>query len=242
MFYLHHLQSSITNTTANFCQWLSHGLIFADSGYSPHQDNRISTLMTTDLKPATVMLVDDTPTRAALLEQALTDQGLTVVCRLESAQGLMKRVEDHQPDIIIMDLDSPDRDTLENMSVLNQHNPKPIIMFADEDDSQVIEQAVQAGVSAYIVDGINPKRVKTILDVAIARFREYQALKNELEKTRNLLADRKTIDKAKGLLMKTKGLDEEQAYHAMRKMAMDQSKPLVTIADNILSVMELLTP
>jgi len=198
--------------------------------------------MTTDLKPATVMLVDDTPTRAALLEQALTDQGLTVVCRLESAQGLMKRVEDHQPDIIIMDLDSPDRDTLENMSVLNQHNPKPIIMFADEDDSQVIEQAVQAGVSAYIVDGINPKRVKTILDVAIARFREYQALKNELEKTRNLLADRKTIDKAKGLLMKTKGLDEEQAYHAMRKMAMDQSKPLVTIADNILSVMELLTP
>jgi len=154
----------------------------------------------------------------------------------------MKRVEDHQPDIIIMDLDSPDRDTLENMSVLNQHNPKPIIMFADEDDSQVIEQAVQAGVSAYIVDGINPKRVKTILDVAIARFREYQALKNELEKTRNLLADRKTIDKAKGLLMKTKGLDEEQAYHAMRKMAMDQSKPLVTIADNILSVMELLTP
>lgn len=198
--------------------------------------------MTTDLKPATVMLVDDTPTRAALLEQALTDQGLTVVCRLESAQGLMKRVEDHQPDIIIMDLDSPDRDTLENMSVLNQHNPKPIIMFADEDDSRVIEQAVQAGVSAYIVDGINPKRVKTILDVAIARFREYQALKNELEKTRNLLADRKTIDKAKGLLMKTKGLDEEQAYHAMRKMAMDQSKPLVTIADNILSVMELLTP
>ena len=242
MFYLHHLQSSITNTAANFCQWLSHGLIFAISGYSPHQDNRISTLMTTDLKPATVMLVDDTPTRAALLEQALTDQGLTVVCRLESAQGLMKRVEDHQPDIIIMDLDSPDRDTLENMSVLNQHNPKPIIMFADEDDSQVIEQAVQAGVSAYIVDGINPKRVKTILDVAIARFREYQALKNELEKTRNLLADRKTIDKAKGLLMKTKGLDEEQAYHAMRKMAMDQSKPLVTIADNILSVMELLTP
>lgn len=198
--------------------------------------------MNTDLKPATVMLVDDTPTRAALLEQALTDQGLSVVCRLESAQGLMKRVEDHQPDIIIMDLESPDRDTLENMSVLNQHNPKPIIMFADEDDSQVIEQAVQAGVSAYIVDGINPKRVKTIMDVAIARFREYQALKNELEKTRNQLADRKTIDKAKGLLMKTKGLDEEQAYHAMRKMAMDQSKPLVDIAENILSVMELLTP
>ena len=194
------------------------------------------------MNPARVMLVDDTPTRSALLEQALLDQGLIVVCRLESAQGLIKNVEVHQPDIIIMDLESPDRDTLENMTVLNQHNPKPVIMFSDEGDSQIISQAVQAGVSAYIVDGLNPHRVKPILDVAIARFREYQALRKELKQTRDQLADRKIIDKAKGLLMKTKGLDEEQAYHAMRKMAMDQSKPLVDIAQNILSVMELLTP
>lgn len=193
------------------------------------------------MKPASVMLVDDTPTRSAILEQALLDQGFSVVCRLSSAQGLIKNVEIHQPDIIIMDLESPDRDTLENMTVLNQHNPKPVIMFSDEGDSQVISQAVQAGVSAYIVDGLNPHRVKPILDVAIARFREYQALRKELQQTQNQLADRKVIDKAKGLLMKTKGLDEEQAYHAMRKMAMDQSKPLVDIAKNILSVMELLT-
>ncbi|MFT4763986.1 MAG: response regulator NasT [Oleispira sp.] len=193
------------------------------------------------MKPARVMLVDDTPTRSAILEQALLDQGLIVVCRLESAQGLIKNVEVHQPDIIIMDLESPDRDTLENMTVLNQHNPKPVIMFSEEGDSQVISQAIQAGVSAYIVDGLNPHRVKPILDVAIARFREYQALRKELKQTRDQLADRKIIDKAKGLLMKTKGLDEEQAYHAMRKMAMDQSKPLVDIAQNILSVMELLT-
>jgi response regulator NasT len=194
------------------------------------------------MKPARVMLVDDTPTRSAILEQALLDQGLIVVCRLESAQGLIKNVEVHQPDIIIMDLESPDRDTLENMTVLNQHNPKPVIMFSEEGDSNVISQAIQAGVSAYIVDGINPHRVKPILDVAIARFREYQALRKELKQTRDQLADRKIIDKAKGLLMKTKGLDEEQAYHAMRKMAMNQSKPLVDIAQNILSVMELLTP
>lgn len=193
------------------------------------------------MKPARVMLVDDTPTRSAILEQALLDQGLIVVCRLESAQGLIKNVEIHQPDIIIMDLESPDRDTLENMTVLNQHNPKPVIMFSEEGDSQIIFQAIQAGVSAYIVDGLNPHRVKPILDVAIARFREYQALRKELKQTRDQLADRKIIDKAKGLLMKTKGLDEEQAYHAMRKMAMDQSKPLVDIAQNILSVMELLT-
>jgi response regulator NasT len=193
------------------------------------------------MKPTRVMLVDDTPTRSAILEQALLDQGLIVVCRLKSAQGLIKNVEIHQPDIIIMDLESPDRDTLESMTVLNQHNPKPVIMFSDEGDSQIISQAIQAGVSAYIVDGINPRRVKPILDVAIARFREYQALRKELKQTRDQLADRKIIDKAKGLLMKTKGLDEEQAYHAMRKMAMDQGKPLVDIAQNILSVMELLT-
>ncbi len=194
------------------------------------------------MKPARVMLVDDTPTRSALLEQALLDQGYLVVCRLESAQGLIKNVEIHQPDIIIMDLESPDRDTLENMTILNQHNPKPVIMFSGEGDSAIISQAVQAGVSAYVVDGLNPNRVKAILDVAIARFREYQALRKELKNTRDQLADRKVIDKAKGLLMKAKDLDEEQAYHAMRKMAMDQSKPLVEIAHNILSVLELLTP
>ncbi len=194
------------------------------------------------MKPARVMLVDDTPTRSALLEQALLDQGYMVVCRLESAQGLIKNVEIHQPDIIIMDLESPDRDTLENMTILNQHNPKPVIMFSGEGDSAIISQAVQAGVSAYVVDGLNPNRVKAILDVAIARFREYQALRKELKNTRDQLADRKVIDKAKGLLMKAKDLDEEQAYHAMRKMAMDQSKPLVEIAHNILSVLELLTP
>ena len=196
----------------------------------------------TQMKPARVMLVDDTPTRSALLEQALLDQGYLVVCRLESAQGLIKNVEIHQPDIIIMDLESPDRDTLENMTILNQHNPKPVIMFSGEGDSAIISQAVQAGVSAYVVDGLNPNRVKAILDVAIARFREYQALRKELKNTRDQLADRKVIDKAKGLLMKAKDLDEEQAYHAMRKMAMDQSKPLVEIAHNILSVLELLTP
>jgi len=188
------------------------------------------------------MLVDDTPSQSVILEQALLDQGLMVVCRLENAQGLIKNVEIHQPDIIIMQLESPDRDTLENMAVLNQHNPKPVILFCDDDDSQIITQAVQAGVSAYIVDDLNPNRIKSILAVASARFGEHQALRKELKQSQDQLADRKIIDKAKGLLMKTKGLDEDQAYHAMRKMAMDQSKPLVAIAQNILSVMELLTP
>ena len=189
---------------------------------------------------ARIMLVDNTPNQALVLEQALLDQGFVVACRLDGAQGLIKNVEVHQPDIIIMNLESPDKDTFENMTVLSQYNPKPMIIFSPIDDSQTISQAIQAGANAYIVDDLNPSRLQPIIDAASARFHEYQTLKKELKQARDQLADRKIIDKAKGLLMKTKGLDEEQAYHAMRKMAMDQSKPLADIAQNILSVMSIL--
>lgn len=194
----------------------------------------------TKVKVTNVMIVDDTPERAAMLEAALYEHGYAVCCRLSSAQGLMKQVEVHQPDIIVIDLESPDRDMLEHMSILSQFNPKPVIMFAEEGDSNSIQKAIQAGVSAYIVDGFNPQRVKPILDVAIARFDEFHALRTELEETRNKLADRKVIDRAKGLLIKSRGLTEAQAYSAMRKLAMDQSKPIVEIARNIISVMEIL--
>ncbi|OUS41286.1 hypothetical protein A9R00_01685 [Oleispira antarctica] len=193
------------------------------------------------MKAARIMLVDDTPSQSVILEQALLDQELTVVCRAKSAQGLIKNVEVHQPDLIIMDLASLDQDTLDNMTMLNQHNPKPMILFSKNSDSQLISQAVQAGASAYVVDGLESQRIKPIMDAAIARFNEFQALKTELQKTQGQLADRKVIDQAKGLLMKTKSLNEEQAYHTMRKMAMDQSKPIADIAKNILSVMSLLS-
>ncbi|MBL4796777.1 MAG: ANTAR domain-containing protein [Oleispira sp.] len=190
--------------------------------------------------PARVMLVDNTPKQSLILEQALLDQGFVVACRLTSAQGLIKNVEVHQPDIIIMNLESPDKDTFENITVLSQYNPKPMIIFSPIDDRQTISQAIQAGANTYIVDDLNPRRLQPIIDAASAHFHEYQALKKELKQARDQLADRKIIDKAKGLLMKTKGLDEEQAYHAMRKMAMDQSKPLADIAQNILSLMSIL--
>jgi len=193
------------------------------------------------MKAARIMLVDDTPSQSVILEQALLDQELSVVCRAKSAQGLIKNVEVHQPDLIIMDLASLDQDTLDNMTMLNQHNPKPMILFSKNSDSQLISQAVQAGASAYVVDGLESQRIKPIMDAAIARFNEFQALKTELQKTQGQLADRKVIDQAKGLLMKTKSLNEEQAYHTMRKMAMDQSKPIADIAKNILSVMSLLS-
>lgn len=187
-----------------------------------------------------VMLVDDQPARAALLEQALLDHQFTVIARLSSAAGLAEQVAKLEPDIIIIDIESPDRDTLENMAILHRDNPRPVVMFAEEGDAGAIERAVRAGVSAYVVDGLNPSRVKPIVDVAIARFREFQALRRELQETRTQLADRKQIDRAKGLLMKHRDMDEQQAYQAMRKMAMDRGQRLGEVANNIIAVLELL--
>lgn len=196
--------------------------------------------MTAKTKPLTVMLVDDQPARAALLEQALLDHSYKVIARLSSAAGLAQQVASLEPDVIIIDIESPDRDTLEHMASLHRDNPHPVVMFAEEGDTSAIERAMRAGVSAYVVDGLNPARVKTIVDVAVARFREFQALRRELEETRTQLADRKQIDRAKGLLMKQRGLDEKQAYNAMRKMAMDRGQRLAEVASNIIAVFDLL--
>lgn len=185
------------------------------------------------------MLVDDLPARAALLEQALRDQQFEVVARLATAAGLADEVASLEPDVIIIDIDSPDRDTLEHMASLHRDNPRPVVMFAGEGETATIERAVRAGVSAYIVDGLNPGRVRTIVDVAIARFREYQALRRELEEMRTQLADRKQIDRAKALLMRHRKMSEEAAYKAMRKMAMDRGQRLPEVAANIIAVFDL---
>lgn len=190
--------------------------------------------------PLKIMLVDDQAPRAALLAQALSDQGFAVVARLASAQGLLDGVRRHAPDVIIIDIDSPDRDTLDTMALLNRDAPHPVVMFTADGDSGTIQRAVQAGVSAYVAGSLQAGRVKPIIDVAIARFREYQALRNELEVTRHQLAERQRIDQAKTLLMKSRGLSEEQAYKAMRKMAMDRGQRLGEVAANILAVLNML--
>lgn len=191
-------------------------------------------------KKLSVMLVDDTPARAVLLEQALTDLGYQVIGNIRSAEGLLRQVDQHRPDVVIIDTESPDRDMLEHMAIINEHNPTPIIMFSGESNSHVIERAVRAGVSAYVVGGLDCQRVQPILDVAIARFREFQALRQELEQTRTKLADRTLIDRAKVLLMKQKEISEDQAYKAMRQLAMQRSQRLVDVARNIISILELL--
>ncbi len=189
---------------------------------------------------AKVMLIDEQPARAAMLERALIDNGYRVVSRMSDTLQLIDEVTRLQPDVIIIDIDSPDRDTLEHMNALNASNPHPIVMFAEQDAPQIIESAVQAGVTAYIVDGLQPQRVKAIVNVAIARVREYQALRQELEQTKIKLADRKYVDKAKGILMQQRNLSEEDAYKLMRKMAMDKGQKLVDVSRTIIDISELL--
>jgi len=187
-----------------------------------------------------VLLIDRSPGRAAILEQALKDAGYVVAAKLTGVVDLYNEVERIEPDVIIIDLESPDRDTLEQMREISRDRPKPVVMFADDDDSDTIRQAVKAGVSAYVVDGLAGNRVKPLMEVAIARFREYQALREELAEAKSTLAERKLVDKAKGLLMQRRGMSEDEAYKALRKMAMDSNKRIAEVAENLLAVADLL--
>lgn len=193
-----------------------------------------------DSEGLNVLIVDEDSGRSAVLEQALSDGGFNVIAKLNSGEQLAQQVETHQPDVIIIDLDSPDRDTLENMYRINQNQPRPIVMFVEDDDGASVDRVIAAGVSAYVVDGLNAKRVKPIVDVAVARFREYQALREELATAKDSLEERQLIDKAKALLIKRQGMSEEEAYQALRKLAMDQGKKLGETARNVIAIMELL--
>jgi response regulator NasT len=188
-----------------------------------------------------VMLVDRDPARIAILEQALSEAGHRVIARIHDDGNLAAEVGTHQPDVIVIDMEAPGRDTLEQMRDISRDHPKPIILFSDKRDTDYIRQAVQAGVSAYVVDGLSRERVMPIVEVAVARFREFQALKRELEETKTKLADRKVIDKAKGLLMQKKGMSEDDAYQFLRKAAMSRNARLSEVARMLISLEDLMT-
>ena len=181
-----------------------------------------------------VMLVDDDPERRALVSSALATAGLSVVAELATADGLIGAVASCTPDVVIVDLESPDRDILEHMRCLSRDNPHPVVMFANASDTETIREAIEAGVSAYVVDGLSPGRVRAVVEVAIARFRQYASLQSELAAARTSLAQRKLIDRAKGILMTRGGRSENDAYHALRKLAMDQNKTIAEIAQGVI--------
>lgn len=187
-----------------------------------------------------VMLVDDSQSRLEMLQEALVKEGHEVVARLHNDEDLLDAVRRHAPDIVLIDVDAPSRDTLESLSQIHRDQPRPIVLFANHSDSDTIRRAMRAGVSAYVVDGLAPSRLRSVMDVAIARFHEHQALVRELDDAKSRLADRRDIDRAKGVLMSRRGLTEEQAYELLRKMAMDRNLKIGDAARALISAAELL--
>lgn len=187
-----------------------------------------------------VLLVDDSPERTAILKSALEKARYRVAAVLESPLELLRAVEAHQPDIIIIDTDSPARDVLEHVVMVSRDQPRPIVMFSSDGGTDSIREAVKAGVSAYIVDGLEATRVQGIVEVAVARFDEYQRLVTELAEANLKLSERKLVDRAKGILMKSRGFSEDEAYHALRKLAMTRKKRLGDAAKMVIDMEDLI--
>ncbi|MEM8701182.1 MAG: ANTAR domain-containing protein [Pseudomonadota bacterium] len=180
-----------------------------------------------------ILVIDDNKIRASIIEEGLRDAGHDEVLLVHNMEGLVRQISEINPDVIVIDLENPNRDQLEHMFQVSRAVRRPVAMFVDKADSQSIEAAVDAGVSAYVVDGLKRERVKPILDMAVSRFNAFSKLSKELEDARNELADRKTIDRAKGILMKSKGLSEQAAYDLLRRTAMNQSRKIIDVAQSL---------
>ncbi len=187
-----------------------------------------------------IMLIDDSQKDVGALMQGLTDAGYDVIEVSMSAAALLDRVAALKPDVIIIDSDSPTRDTLEQLSFVSARQPRPIVLFTEDRASATIQAALSAGVSAYVVAGMQPQRLQPILDVAVARFDQERRLRVELESMNERLAERKVIERAKGILMKQRGVGEDEAFHLMRKLAMDRNRRLVDVAHQIIDVSDLM--
>lgn len=188
-----------------------------------------------------VLLVDDDPTRAAIVESALREAGYEVVTVVDTATEMLAQVRAMKPDVIIIDRDSPDRDTLEHVCMITRDDPRPIVMFTQDKDRALMREALKAGVSAYVVDGLSVERVRPIVEVALARFEQWQALRRELDQAQTNLAERKVIERAKGIVMKQRRCTEDEAYAMLRKLAMDRNQRLAHVAESVITMAELLT-
>ena len=190
--------------------------------------------------PLKILVIDENPIRRAILETGLKDAGFENVTVLAGTTALLDRIYTVDPDVIIIDLENPSRDVLEQMFQVSRIVRRPIAMFVDQSDRATIAQAMEAGVSAYIVDGLKKERVRAILDMTISRFNVFDRLRSELEETKSALKNRKIIEKAKGILMKTRGLDEEAAYALLRRTAMSKGKTIADVSESLLNTIDLL--
>ena len=187
-----------------------------------------------------VLVVDESPERADSLREGLRRAGYEVSASLSSAGSLLAAIEQLEPDVIVIDTESPSRDVLEHLVVMTQHTPRPVVMFSNDSAPETIREAVRAGVSAYVVDGMEPDRIRAIIDVALAQFEDFQRLREELAEANLKLAERKLVERAKGLLMKSRSLDEEAAYALLRKSAMDRKLRLGDVAQQLIDAADLL--
>ncbi len=187
-----------------------------------------------------IAIVDESPIRSAILEDGLREAGFTQVERIAETHNLLARIYALDPDVILIDLENPSRDVLEQMFQMSRAVKRPVAMFVDQSDAASIQAAVDAGVSAYIVGGLKKERVTNILDLCISRFNAFSRLQSELDRAKGALEERKVIDRAKGILMKARKLTEEDAYALMRKTAMNENKKIVEIAQSVLTAAELL--
>jgi response regulator NasT len=189
-----------------------------------------------------ILIIDEDRVRAAIIEDGLREAGHQRVTVISSTQEVAQRIAEIAPDVVVIGLENPDRDSLEHFFTLSKALQRPVAMFVDKSDAAAIGAAIEAGVSAYVVDGLRKDRVKSILDMAVLRFNAYSTLQRELDEARTALEDRKLIDKAKAILIKQRQLSEADAYALLRKTAMNQNRRIVDIAQSLITAAGLLEP
>lgn len=187
-----------------------------------------------------IVIVDDSGLRATVLEEGLREAGYDDIHVVPPQSGFVARIERMAPDVVLMDLGSPSRDTLEEMLTVSRALARPIAMFVDQSDEVMIGAAIDAGVSAYVVDGLRKERVKPVMELAIRRFNAFARMQTELDEAKTALAERKTIDRAKTILMNTRNLSEADAYALLRSTAMNQNRRIVEVAEALITASSLL--
>ena len=187
-----------------------------------------------------ILLLDQNLMRASVLEEGLREAGYTRLTVVRNMDNVLRRIVDADPDVVFIDLENPDRDVLEQMFQVSRCVRRPIAMFVDQSDTDMIRAAVESGVGAYVVDGLRKERVKAILDMAVSRFHTFSQLRDERDRARKELEDRKLIERAKGFLMKERGMSEDTAYGMLRKAAMNENRRLAEVAHSVLTAARLL--
>ncbi len=188
----------------------------------------------------TILVIDENAIRASIIEEGLREAGHSNVTVINEVNGVARIIETTKPDVIVIDIENPNRDMMEHLFQLTRTVSRPIAMFVDRSDTAQIEAAMEAGVSAYVVDGLKKERVKSILDMAVSRFTAFSRLQRELAEAKSALEERKVIERAKGILMKMRGLSEEDAFALLRQTAMNEKKKMSEIAQSVVTAAGLL--